>query len=124
MTMQEVTVTPPNSLLLVMDPVVGVPPASMSGGLVSATDSCIAVGTLSAADGSTRVRLVDAAEQDSPADQLMSVWSQSLLTPSGKLAIMDVLGQTLLEHPSVGAVQVASWANDQAEPNEICVVVG
>src|SRR4051794_35842343 len=37
-------VAAPNSVVLVMDPIVGEIPHSMSGGLVAATPSCMAVG--------------------------------------------------------------------------------
>jgi hypothetical protein len=46
-------IAPPHSLILIADPTEGAIPATMSGSLIAATDTCIAVGCRSDADGDT-----------------------------------------------------------------------
>ena len=119
-----VEVQVPNSLLLVMDPVHGVIPESMAGGLVATTDSCLAVGTLSEADGPTTLEVVDVGEFPGVAEGSWVAWEGSLVTSSGQLAVMDVLGQVLASR-NVGAdVIVRLVVNDASEPDRISVVVG
>ena len=56
-----VTLAPKNSLILVMDRAVGVIPEAMTGRLIVATPTCIAVGTKSEHDGETSISLSDEA---------------------------------------------------------------
>lgn len=115
-------VRPPNSVILIGDPD-GEPPESMSGDPVSATASCVAVGTLSDADGETAIRLVDAAcTADLPA---LLAFEGDIETSSNRVTVASVLADTYLER-SVDAsrVPLRIWANDAEEPDDICVVIG
>jgi hypothetical protein len=113
----EVTVKPPNSLVLVGDPL-GAPPISMGNDLVAATTSCVAVGTLNEADGATRLRLVEALGDIPP----ILAFEGILQTPNRVLSIRNVLGKTYLEQPVSKITNVQIWVNHQSEPDEICVL--
>lgn len=118
----EAVVRAPNSVVLVGD-AAGEPPKSMSGSLVSATSSCVAVGTMSEADGETTIRIVDEAHTPDKRGQL--AFQGSLKLPSNRLTIASVLDETYLERPVAGpSVPIKIWVNDAEEPDEICVVIG
>lgn len=122
MSASEAIVRAPNSVVLVGDPA-GEPPESLAGGLVSATSSCVAIGTLSEADGETTIRLVDAADTADLPAQL--AFKGELETASHRLTIASVLNDTYLERPvgsTSGPLQI--WVNDADEPDNICVVIG
>ena len=107
----------PNSLVLVGDPA-GRPPLSMGKELVAATPSCVAVGTLSEADGATRLRLVETAGDVPP----ILAFQGTLQTPNRVLAIWNVLGETYLEKPASKTTKVQIWVSHSSEPDEICVL--
>jgi hypothetical protein len=117
--MSEAVVRAPNSILLIGDPT-GQPPASLSGGLVAATTSCIAVRTLSSDDGATRVHFAKPGE-DHPA-QL--VFDGRIKLGSGVLTVQDVYGRTILERVATGReTDIQIWVNHPSEPDEIAIVV-
>jgi hypothetical protein len=100
-----------------MDPSVGEVPETMSSGLVAATPTCVAVGTLSELDGATRISLdyrADLSGDGAPC------FDGVLETPGRKVAVCSVLDEVLLEI-SVGTARthVRIWANDPAEPSEL-----
>lgn len=95
----EAFVRAPNSILLVGDPD-GQPPTSLSGGLVAATSSCIAVGSLSSGDGETRV-CIAAATDDHPAHL---AFDGHVALDSRVLAVYDVT-----------RIEIRSWANVSSE---------
>jgi hypothetical protein len=110
-----------NCLLFVMDKDSGEVPESMDG-LVAATPSCIAVGTLSGADGKTSVTLSDDRLQGT--ENLKKVYSGILETPKNIVQICTVLDEAILtlrvpNHRS--AVEI--WANSENEPDELCVLI-
>jgi hypothetical protein len=119
-----IEVRPLNSLLLVMDPDHGLIPESMSGRLVVATESCLAVGTLSEADGPTRVDVIDVDDFRGVEDGSWVAWEGALATASERLAVMDVLGDVLAERQVGPSVAVRLIVNDDNEPDRISVVVG
>jgi hypothetical protein len=55
----EINIAPENSLIFVMDHSVGEVPESMNKQSISYTDTCVAIGTLSASDGETNLILTD-----------------------------------------------------------------
>ena len=114
-------ISPPNSLVLVMDPSVGQIPDSMSGSLVASTSTCIAIGTLSEHDGVTHVSLSDrpdVAPDGSP------TFDGVLETPDNRAAVCSVLDEVILEMKvPTGRTRVRIWANDPMEPSEIHIVV-
>lgn len=119
----ETHVAPPNSLILVMDQKVGEVPDSMNHGMVAATASCVAVGTLSEADGETFISLSD--EVPSRLPKQAPVFDGVLPTPTKRLAVCSVQDEPLLalDVPS-SSTRVRIWANHPAEANEIWIVVG
>lgn len=116
----EIEVRAPNSLVLVGDPS-GEPPASMAGGLVAATTSCIAVGTLASDDGPTRVRLIDA-EFGADLPPLLA-FDGLVDLPGNRLVVTSVLDEIYLEHAvAEAALVVQIWVNHPNEPDQIVVL--
>jgi hypothetical protein len=119
---QTVTVAPSNSLILVMDRAVGVIPETMARGLVAATPTCVAVGTLSEHDGETSISLSD--EGTAFGFVASQKFDGVLKTPSKILSVCSVLDEVLLEMSVVSdETRVQVWANDAAEPDRIAIVV-
>lgn len=119
---KESLTAPRNSLVLVMDRTVADIPASMSHGLVAATESCVAIGTLSELDGETSISLSD--EEADAGSGEAPVFDGVLNTPSGKLSVCSVLDEVLLEcDVSSCRSRVRVWANHSSEPDEIRIVV-
>src|SRR5262245_32223613 len=112
-------VAPPCALILVADPSNSEVPSKMSGALIASTDSCIAVGCRSDADGDTEFTLGAAREVD-PGYQ--PHFQGKLKTPSQRIALRSVLGQTILEEvvPSP-ETYVRVWINDPNEPDRVIV---
>ena len=120
MTRCEISVAPPNSLVVVMDPSVGVMP-EITYGSVWSTPSCVVVGTLMEQDGETRLSLGDEARSE---DTDVLLWQGILETANGRIVISTILNETLLQmHVPTDRVHVAVWSNRQAEPSRIDVVV-
>jgi hypothetical protein len=89
----ETKIAPQNSLLLVMDKDNGEIPELMSGKLVVATQSCIAVGTLSASDGETSVMLTDDKIHVQEISGIQKAFCGVLATPNKKIDLCTVLLQ-------------------------------
>ena len=94
----------------------------MNNGLVVATNTCVAVGTLSEFDGETRITLLDNIEEITCNKHV--VFDGFLDTPSKKISICSILDEPLVEcdvpNPRTGIIV---WANDEFEPDDIKVVV-
>ena len=94
----------------------------MSGSLIASTDLCIAVACRSDADGDTEFTLGQTADV---APGVEPVFLGKLKTPSGKLTLRTVIGQTILEisvpHQET---TVRVWTNDQSEPDQVVVGIG
>ncbi len=114
--MTTVVVALPSSLALVMDPSVGQVPSTMAGALVAATPTCVALGTLSALDGTTRLSL-------GPGDgepALCLIFDGVLDTPGGTVVVSSVLSEVLLQDRAPSPrTRVRIFANDDEEPSEI-----
>ncbi|WP_257478582.1 hypothetical protein [Acidipropionibacterium jensenii] len=107
-----------NGLLLVLDPGVGLLPETLSERPVTATASCIAVGTLHGAEGSTNVRM---AEEAAPSDDELHLrWAGEIHTEQS-LCVMTVELERILSVPCRGAVQVSIYSNDSEEPDSIWI---
>lgn len=118
---EEVTVRAPNSLILIGDPACD-PPESMSGGLVGVSPGCVAVGTLSEADGATRIYLVEDGHLPDSTTEL--AFSGEIETPSRRLVVSSVLDDIFFDRGvSSQSVFVQVWVNDEAEPDQIAVLV-
>lgn len=113
---------PPNSLVLVMDPQGGEIPGSMNQSLISATNSCIAIGCLAEDDGETEILLGLGSDMD-PGER--PVFEGRVATPSRKISVKTVLGGILLESAVPAAeTRIRVWANDSAEPDRIMIGIG
>jgi hypothetical protein len=120
---QTVSVSPPHSLVFVMDERVAEIPDD-TGAAIAATPSCVTVGTLSELDGETEVRL--SGPQDfAPSDDLTLAWSGTIAS-AGVVEIQTSEAKTLLSMPweGPGSPDVRIWTNDASEPDLIWVVVG
>jgi hypothetical protein len=112
-------VAPPNSLVLVSGLGGAEIPKTLNDGLIASTDSCVAVGCQSDADGETEFTLGATHEVD-PGGQ--PAFQGSLATPGGKLVIQSVLGHKILEAPvKQQRTYIRIWVNDPIEPNKVIV---
>jgi hypothetical protein len=117
----EIKVQGPNSLLLIGDSR-GKPPQTFEG-LVTATSSCVAIGTLMEMDGPTRVRLLDDRWYDEPLP-LTVAFDGSLKLPHGVLRVENVLGEVYLERKlEPKSVRLQIYVNHPTEPDQIAIVV-
>lgn len=117
---ESITLSPPNSLIFVMDHEAGVLPDQITEDLVAATSSCIAVGTLSEVDGETTIVLTDILDQGEAIDL---VFFGALSTPNLELSVCDVNNEKLLTIPVLqSSTAVKIFVNDSAEPDLIVIV--
>jgi hypothetical protein len=118
---QLVRIAPSNSLILVLDPETGALPDSLEGNSIAACPWGLAIGTLNEFDGETTVSLASAAEL--PDDQgLLRRWRGVVFT-SGRIGVLNVHNEVLLETVSGEAQTVEVWTNDLNEPDIIWVIV-
>jgi hypothetical protein len=119
------TVRPPNSLLLIMDRDQGEIPESLDGQLLVANRSCIAIGTLMAADGETVVTMTDEREFDSGIGDLRMVFRGEQNTPAKSLNLYTVEFELVLEFPvSTLKTAIEIRVDELEEPRTIHVTVG
>src|SRR5436305_1655984 len=119
----ETHLAPPNSLIVIMDRTVGRLPDSMNRSLVSATESCIAVGTLGAADGETTISLSDETPPWLPKQSPQ--FDGIVRTPSKNLSVCTVFDDILMTVDVPGpSTRVRIWTNDSSEPSEVWIVAG
>jgi hypothetical protein len=117
-------IAPQNSLLLVMDKNNGEIPESMNGKPVIATTSCIAVGTLSEADGETSVTITNEGSQPRGIPGLRRIFVGKIATPGQLVSVCTVLLQPVLELPVQNTrSDVEIWASSETEPNELCILI-
>ncbi len=110
----------PNSLAMVMDPRSGIPPSELNGTSVAVSQSCLAVGTLSGADGETTVSL--GSDTEFSDDPTMRIRWKGKLETTGRIALMTVDGDVLLEMRSPTPLTcVTLWTNDPTEPSAVWV---
>jgi hypothetical protein len=114
----------PNSLLLVMDRDSREIPESFDGALTAATSGCVAVGTLSEADGTTRVEMVGVREAPRVGGDWLLAWEGDVSTPSGSLVVATVHDAVLLQREVGGTAHIRLLVNDASEPDRIIVAVG
>jgi len=114
----EARLAPPHSIIFVYDPSGAVEvPDDIGAGLVSATDSCVAVGTLAEMDGETTIRLAP----DFAAPEGEIAFEGTIKTPGGTVAINTSLGEQVVAIPVGPAAHITVWANDASEPDLILV---
>lgn len=113
--------SPPNSLVLVLDPDTGDPPDTMGDHLVSSTASGLAVGTLAEFDGETEIHLCRA--DDLPAKHDLTMEWTGTLTTAGRLGVLNIYNEVLMEIEVPSPLSVQVWTNHASEPDVIWVVV-
>ena len=119
----EISVSAPNSLLLVTTSEQPEIPASMDARLIASTSTTVAVGTLSESDGQTVVRLTDEMpDQESEGVQL--VYEGRLEGGLGFVRVINVRGEAYLEWGDVlESFRLRIWANDPSEPDLVVVEI-
>jgi hypothetical protein len=119
MTYVENSVAPPNSIIFIVDPTHDSQvPDDTGAALVTATSSCIAVGTAESSHGETSVRLGTIIQD--PVGQL--VFDGSLETPGRRLSVENSWLEEILSTNVENAVtRVRIWANDLNEPDVILI---
>jgi hypothetical protein len=122
---RDVSFSPPNSLILLMDHTSGQPPESMYGQLVAATDSCVAIGTRAEQDGETHVVLSDNFGPLRISSRHM-VFDGMIRVSSGELSVVDAMNRVVICIPVLGVtnLRLRIWVNDLNEPDEIAILVG
>ena len=118
--MKTICIAPPNALILVMDFDSGQVPEATGKTLVSATETCTAVGCRSEHDGATEIHLAQSHEV-TPSDAL--AFSGNVCTPRKTLPICTVLNEEMLSTAvSDIMTHVRVFANDRIEPDRIFVI--
>ena len=116
--MNEISVAPANSIILVVGSAAAEPPVSMSGGLTSATSTCIAIGTLNEFDGETRVTI-----HAEFLDDLREGWTRHvhrIAGVEGAVMVVDIEWRELLVLPwSLDACEIVVDTDDALEPSRI-----
>lgn len=117
----ETVVRVPNAVVLIGDRA-GDVPETMEGSLTSATSTCVAVGTVSDANGETRLRLIDRAEARDLPRHL--AFDGRLEMPTHRLTIASVLDEVYFERVIEDtSVHLQVWVDDSNEPSDVCVVM-
>jgi hypothetical protein len=122
MTLTQISIRPQSSLLYILDPEQGELPPDITE-LVAAPATCLAFGTLSQHDGATDITVVDAGDDAAPTEELTLAWSGVICTPSGCLALQDVLGQELIRRHVGREAGIELWVNHDLEPDAIVCVI-
>ena len=121
-TVMDAYTSPPNSMLLVMDRSSGALPEAMNGKLVSASTSCVAVGTLSEFDGETHVVLTKDRQQET--NRLKLVYDGWIETPANEISVCNILDEPILTLTSISSkTRVQISVNDDREPDEIHIAI-
>lgn len=116
--MSAVKVSPPHSILFISDPTAVADIPEIASTLVSATSSCVAIGTLAEMDGETTVIL----DRAVPAPVGELVFNGDVETPGRRLAVTFSDGSMVSELVvSTERVRVRIWANDASEPDSISI---
>jgi hypothetical protein len=116
----EVTVRPPNALVLVVGGRIVDVPISMMGSVVSATRSCIAIGTTHPMDGSVLINLTTTKPNDSA-----TAYDGLLDTPERKVAVTSVENDVYASVPvAARRSRVRIVVDDPTEPTRVDVYVG
>ena len=113
-------IAPPNSLIFIMDTTNDDIP-DVDGGVIVSSSTCVVVGTLSEASGTTCINL-DSGKLRNP--NQAPIFDGVLETPSGAIAVMSSHDESLLQVVVEGSqTRVQVWANDNSEPDQIDIFV-
>lgn len=111
---------PPNSLIIIEDSSGGEIPSSLNNGLLSVTDSAIAIGCKCEFDGYTNITILESGGNiEHPV-----VFDGKLKTPSRKISVRTVLGESILEaQVPAEECRIKIAVNDFLEPDEIFITL-
>ncbi len=116
---QVVKLAPLHSLVVINDPTGGAIPKYMFDGLVTATESCIAVCCYPEVDGETEFTLGKALEVDPGTPP---TFHGRLLTPSRRVVVQTTELKTILEAPTIQtATPVRIWAGHPEWPEKVII---
>jgi hypothetical protein len=123
--LMQVSLSPPNSLILILDPDTNDLSDIVRGALVSATPSCVAVGTLCEIDGETTIVLADNETELELDSSMHQEFDGTIVTQSHMISVCTVTRKTLLSFPvEARQIHIQIWANHRSEPNRICILAG
>lgn len=122
MTNQEIRLSRRNGVLLVLDPASGVLTEAMSDEPVAAAPSSLIVETLVELDGATTVHLTS--PDEAPTDGSVDSWRSGNLEATGRVGVVNVLHEALLETSAAPGASVSVWTMRENEPDLIYVAVG
>ena len=115
---------PPNSLILIHGSSNADIPNSMDGKGISATPSCIAVGTLSQQDGETSIVLTDEISALTADEALHIVYTGQLETPNREILVENVLGDLILKMPTKEKhTKISVFSNHDSEPDKLVIII-
>ncbi len=121
--MTTASIAPPNSVILVMDPDTGEIPQTMGNQVVSATESCIAIGCRSEDDGPTEI-ILESATEVKPSNVDL-VFDGELSTPNRTLSICTVMNEDIMAVAVDGAkTRIRVYVDDPTEPIRVIVHFG
>jgi hypothetical protein len=117
---QTISISPKNSVVLVMDRLAGEIPSEIEG-IVSCTNSCVAIGTLAEIDGVTNISfLLNAYE----VQQAKLLFQGLVSTPNKKLSVCAVdLDEVMTISVNYLSTKVEIYANDEYEPGNIEILI-
>lgn len=113
--------SPPNSILLLLDPRTGIVPSSFHGESFASTPSALAIGTRAEFDGTTEVNIGH--KGDLPSDPTLQLRWEGMLATTGLLAVLTCVNETVLVVPAGEEVDIQLWTNDLDEPDIIWCVI-
>lgn len=118
---QTVSLSPPNSVVFVVDPTAPYEvPQDIVSNLVGYTRSCISIGTLAEMDGETSITLGRVAS----IAQKECIFSGELETPGHEIAVIDSSANKLLSQPvRTSVTRIRIYVNDLSEPNSIAIEI-
>ena len=119
-----VSYAPPNSLILIDGGSNAEIPNSMGGKRISATPSCIAVGTLSQQDGETYIVLTDELKSPMADGGFHIAYTGQLQTPNREILIENVLGDVILKMPTKEQhTKISVLSNHDSEPDKLVIII-
>jgi hypothetical protein len=119
----ETKIAVPYSVVFVFDRKHGDTPDSMSTQLVSATSSCVAIGTLPDSEGETLIVLTT--DERVITEGLLLAYNGTIETPNCEISVSTALNEEILTVPNVGCrCRISVWVNDKKTPDHIEIVVG
>lgn len=120
--MHSTRISPPNSLLFISDPAVGMVPEFVAGKLILSTTSCVSVNCYPEQDGPTEV-ILGRAEEVNPATA--PAFDGGLETPSRAVVVLTVERETVLrKQVPTTHTRLRIWVDHPRWPQRVIIGVG